>query len=438
MMNSMSANLPDVQKPLYEQIADKFEDANYLNHTRVEMGSPYCMRKPMYVVGKGSQIPDHLRKVGSIVITLLGTVTVIPAIYWTFKAAGEFICMPVSSRIFRSIFMATRDQAISPAKQPLEKVVATIKYLAKAILVTAIAYALGHVYLGLIGVGIYTILKHAMAKAIASVIRTTYTNNIDKGPKHLRMSVMVDGDRIDTFIVMGNKKIEPGQRWILATNGNGVPAETVVTDVIGKKKTMLTQLQSDLGANVITFNYGGCLGSEGNISAQKAAKIYQAMKAMLEDQKGLAAKEIIFYGHSIGGAIQAKGLKGCDFKKEIKYVCVKDRTFSNTEDQLERMFPSPLNKGLKFLIKYLGWNINVKEQCDELYAKKISQVIINNHWDPVIQDPLRSRFLSETLDKNLFYMQETQSYGGNNNPHMDAPIENEKCAIIDQVKGFLA
>jgi hypothetical protein len=430
------------RQPLYQQIAHKFEDQSYIKNTRKEMGSPDCLQKPMYVVGKDSKNLPILRKMGSIALTILGTVTVIPAIYWTIKAVGEIFFLPVSSRIVRALF-GSRDAAISPPKRPLQKVIEVIKAIAKVALAGAVIIVLGKVSLELgittlVGMGIYYIAKHFITKRVAGEIKKNYADHIATGPKHMRMSVMVDGERIDTYVVMGRDKIESGQRWILATNGNGVPAEYVVSDLIGKNKSMLSDLQKKLKANVITYNYGGCLGSEGSVSTEKAAKIYQAMKTLLEDQQGLAAKEIIFYGHSLGGAFQAKGLKGSELKKNIKYVCVKDRTFSNTQDQLQTMFPKYLTKPAKSLARHLGFNIDVKEQCDELFLKKIPQVIVNNYYDPVIGAPLISKYDSEENNEKLIFTQKTYYYGTpQDDPHMDGPTSDEKNRLINHIEDVL-
>ncbi len=440
-MNLTNTINPCGRQPLYQRVAGKLEDQNYIENTRREMGSPYCLQEPMYVVGEESQIPPILRKVGSLVLTVFGAVTIIPAIYWVIKAAGEFVCLPVSSSILRELFAPARDMAISPPKRLLEQVIEVIKTIAKIALVGAVIISLGKISLGLgitalVGTGIYYIAKYFISASIAEVIKTDYTDCIERGPKHMRMSVMVDGERIDTYVVMGKDKIEAGQRWILATNGNGIPAESVVADLIGKSEWMLSSLQKKLKANVITYNYGGCLGSEGTVGVEKAAKIYQAMKTMLEDQQGLAAEAIVLYGHSAGGLFQANGLKDAEFKEGIRYVCVKDRTFSNTQDQLQAMFPGYLNRPLKSMVEYLGWNINLKEECDALILKGIPQVIVNNCYDYVIKAPLISKFTPQGCKEKLLFTQQTYYYG--DNPHVTGPTDYETNSIVKHIEDALA
>lgn len=429
---------------LYQQINDKFADPHYFENTRREVGRPDCLETPMYVVGEGSKIPPILRKVGSVALTIFGIITVVPAIYWSVKAFGEWTCLPVSSRILRSIFRSARDLAVSP-KRTLPTVNEAIKTIVKMALIGAAVAALGTVSLELglsvlAGIVIYYIAKHLITRYVARTIKKEYADHIETGPKHLRMSVMVDGERIDTYVIMSHDKIEPGQRWILATNGNGVPAETIVSDCIGKKSSMLSSLKTKLQANVVTYNYGGCLGSEGAVSADKAAKVFQAMKAMLEDPEGLAAKEIVFYGHSIGGAMQANGLRGYGFEKKIRYVCVKDRTFSNTDDQLRGMFPNCVGKVLRSLIRYIGWSIDVKGQCEELYEKKIPQVIINNRYDNVINRDSLSKCWNLGTKESLVGAVLTRyqpTDPDKESAHMDGPTDTEKDEINGYVEKFL-
>lgn len=415
--------------PLYQQISDKFEDPNYEAITRKEMGSPDCLKRPMYVVGKESKVPAVFRKTASKALTIIGIITVLPAIYWTMKSIVEFVLLPVSSRILRAVMRTAREKAIIP-KGKLHSVIEVIKVIAKIALITAAVvaagYALGLGLGGLIGIGvatfavagIYEIFKAIIIRQTAAVIKFFYADHIATGPKHMRMSVMVDGERIDTYVVMHGDKIEASQRWILATNGNAFLAEIAVGDLVKyKNKTeqetkeldstketnektveeaaeqpddplMLTKLAKGLRANVVTFNYSGCVGSEGQVTAAKTARVFQAMKKMLEDQDGLAAGQIVFYGHSIGGAMQAKGLEGLtpdDFNPNIRYVCVKDRTFANSDRQIGAMFPGKFGKFLRSAVKRFGWNLNVQAQCEELYANKIPQVNLNHRVDLVIR-----------------------------------------------------
>ncbi|WP_284452673.1 hypothetical protein [Parachlamydia acanthamoebae] len=98
------------------------------------------------------------------------------------------------------------------------------------------------------------------------------------------------------------------------------------------------------------------------------AKAYRAMLNFLEDQKiGIGAKEIIGYGHSIGGGSQSDALKKHPLKKDIKYVFVKSRSFST----LYRTAIHVTYRPLAFLVKILGWNMNSSKVSEKLQAPEI-------------------------------------------------------------------
>jgi hypothetical protein len=88
----------------------------------------------------------------------------------------------------------------------------------------------------------------------------------------------------------------------------------------------------------------------------------------LEDQNnGIGAKEIIGYGHSIGSGVQSDALKTHELKKDIKYVFVKSRTFSDLSTVASTLASKPLG----FLVKMLGWNMDCVESSKNLQAPEI-------------------------------------------------------------------
>ncbi len=99
-------------------------------------------------------------------------------------------------------------------------------------------------------------------------------------------------------------------------------------------------------------------------------KAYQAMLNALEDQKnGMAAREIIPYGHSIGAAIQAEALSHHSFKKGIKYVVVKSRTF----DELVKIVFKFYGLLAGLTVQLLNWNIKLVNASKNL---KVPEIIL--------------------------------------------------------------
>ncbi|MBI3901060.1 MAG: hypothetical protein HY324_02790, partial [Chlamydiia bacterium] len=149
-------------------------------------------------------------------------------------------------------------------------------------------------------------------------------------------------------------------RWVLASNGNGEFYEDTVA-----YNDHFKRILTEIDGSAIVFNYPGVGASSGLPNRQAMTKAYRAMLSFLEDQdKGIGAREIIGYGHSIGGGIQGDALKVHALKENVKYVFVKSRTFST--------IASVLNfKPLECLVELLGWNIDPITSSKTLQAPEI-------------------------------------------------------------------
>jgi hypothetical protein len=181
--------------------------------------------------------------------------------------------------------------------------------------------------------------------------------------KYKRITVGVDGYEIDAMIIGKISTLNNG-RWVLASNGNGEFYEDKLASRLNFKEIL-----SGINGNAIVFNYPGVGASSGLPSRQAMAKAYLAMLNFLEDQEnGVGAKEIVGYGHSIGGGVQGDALKIHDLKKDtIKYVFVKSRTFSDLSSTVSTL----VSRALGLLVKILGWNMDSVESSKKLQAPEI-------------------------------------------------------------------
>lgn len=225
-------------------------------------------------------------------------------------------------------------------------------------------------------IGIYQLL-HALAGKVALLPASSpsligYPGNhandsrsnisLDGEWKYKRITVEVDGYKIDATIVGKASTLNNG-RWMLASNGNGEFYEDKLSYSHDFK-----QILSEVNGNAIVFNYPGVGASSGLPNRQAMAKAYRAMLNLLEDQKnGIGAKEIIGYGHSIGGGVQGDALKTHELKKDVKYVFVKSRTFSDLSTTASILTSKPVG----FLVKMLGWNMDSVESSKKLQAPEI-------------------------------------------------------------------
>jgi Chlamydia CHLPS protein (DUF818) len=223
-------------------------------------------------------------------------------------------------------------------------------------------------------VGIYKLL-HALAGKVALLPASSPSlikipkNHADESRssislegdwKYKRITVEVDGYKIDAMIVGQAATLNNG-RWVLASNGNGEFYED-------KLSGNLQHILGAVYANAIVFNYPGVGASSGLPGREAMTKAFRALLTFLEDKKnGIGAEEIIAYGHSIGGGVQGDALKAHELKKDVKYVFVKSRTFSNLSTEASLGFAKPFG----FLVKILGWNMDSVESSKKLKAPEI-------------------------------------------------------------------
>jgi hypothetical protein len=177
-----------------------------------------------------------------------------------------------------------------------------------------------------------------------------------------RISINVDGYTIDAAI-MGKADTFDNGRWVLASNGNCEFYEEKLRNNSFKK------ILSELNSNTIVFNYPGVGASSGMPNRAAMAKAYRAVLNLLEDQNnGIGAREIIAYGHSIGGGVQGDALVSHDLKENIKYCFVKSRTFSDLSTAALHITGSRI---LACLVRLLGWNMSSVESSQNLRAPEI-------------------------------------------------------------------
>jgi len=180
--------------------------------------------------------------------------------------------------------------------------------------------------------------------------------------KYKRINIDVNGYKIDAIIVGKDSTLGNG-RWVLPSLGNGEFCEDKLA--YGDD---FTQLLTEVNGNAVVFNYPGVGASSGLPNREAMAKAYRAILTFLEDKKkGVGAREIIGYGHSIGGGVQGDALKTHKLKKDIQYVFVKSRTFSTLKIEASVLTNSPLG----FLVKALGWNMDSVESSKELQVPEI-------------------------------------------------------------------
>ncbi len=194
-----------------------------------------------------------------------------------------------------------------------------------------------------------------------------------------RMTIRVDNDFID--VALAKCTDFSTKRWIIYTGGNGesmaatLPTRRHLFSLEESLKYNAKQLHEfsrewgeiqtqeflacdvmrladKLDSNVLFFDYPSIGKSRGQLSAEHIKRAYLGVLQYLEDEKsGPGAKEIIGYGRSLGGAIQAHALDGYTFKQGTRYAMVKDRTFGNLNETIRSLFGT----AIAHLASFIGY-----------------------------------------------------------------------------------
>lgn len=267
-------------------------------------------------------------------------------------------------------------------------------------------------------IALYNLIHALIGKAVVIASRPTAMGpeyagnyaldcreNLHPDWKYKRFTVQVDGTDIDAYIITKPNTVNNG-RWMLNSNGVGqfaeercfrdmiVPPDQPVQNEGEDKQNAeapqptyratyrelmgheFRQILTSLESNAIVFNYPNVGSSGGMPNRNTMVKAYKAMLTILEDQTiGLGAKEIIGYGHSIGGGVQGDALRTHELKNDIKYAFVKSRTFSNLSTAssclASHMAGRIAGYIAEFFIKCFGWNLDSVESSLKLNAPEI-------------------------------------------------------------------
>lgn len=208
-----------------------------------------------------------------------------------------------------------------------------------------------------------------------------------------RLAIEVDGFIIDAAI-MGTEATLGNGRWLMHTCGSDSSYESVMGQVDpANPQKDIKNLLKEIDANMISFNYSGIGASTGAPSASAMIKAYKACLRFLEDQdRGLAAKEIITHSRSLGGGVEGEVLKTHEFQDDIKYVCIKDKTFESVSKAAYYLFQNATGIFLSALIKIFGWDFS------PFPYRKLD---IANVKEIIIQSSIYADYVSITNRENL-------------------------------------
>ena len=187
----------------------------------------------------------------------------------------------------------------------------------------------------------------------------------------------VDGLLLDIQLLTNPQHLT--NRWMLYSGGNAeciemhLPQNKVTT----RCSTVLDNAQS-LRCQVALFNYPGVGKSAGQLNRPSMVRSYRAVLRYLESRLNeLEGAQIIGYGWSMGGAVQAEAFDDYKLNSSIGYALVKDRTFSQLAPVAHDLV-GPLSS---WLLQLVGWNF-----CSDakVMKSKLPEFILQTTEDEII------------------------------------------------------
>lgn len=242
------------------------------------------------------------------------------------------------------------------------KIIRIAKLLFSIIIFPIAVYNLSHALAGKILIPISSPsllpknLRDDLKKCVKMLADPTLANT-NTELQFKRFTVKIDGYRVDGCLISNSSA--KNRRWVLRSNGNAEAYESTLAP-----PSSFIEFLKALEANGIVFNPPGVVNSSGFPNKNITVKAYQTILRLLENE--LAAEEIIGDSFSFGGGIQGEALRSHHLQEHIKYVFIKDRTFSSLSQAA-----SSIHRFLGYLVKLVGWNMDVTASSKKLQATEI-------------------------------------------------------------------
>ncbi len=178
---------------------------------------------------------------------------------------------------------------------------------------------------------------------------------------------------------------------------------------LGNAYTYKTQFNNhfydkrNLNRQIRVFNYPDVSASENDLINAGIAQVYQLAAENKWDYQQVA-RNIQFYGHSLGGAVALQVAKFFKEKHNINIPVFVDRSFSSLEHVVaayaQRFAAIPIvyaKKLTPLILKAAGWKLNSIEACNTLEPETISAI---NITQPAEQKPSKWERLKRFFGKN--------------------------------------
>ncbi len=200
------------------------------------------------------------------------------------------------------------------------------------------------------------------------VCRQKITKDLrEKGYIVRHVTLKKNGIVYSGILVCHESTLENGQ-WVLQATGNGEPVEHSIVD--------FAKTYHGFKLNTLVVN-GPSVGRSQGQATPKTMGDAQRM-GLLFLETALKAKYIVIAGRSLGGAAIGEAILQHSFKKEIRYLVVRQMTFDRVSNVSAKLIGSIFSKRLEGVIKkIIQWSgcemdsIRVSKRLSSLGIKEV-------------------------------------------------------------------
>lgn len=172
-----------------------------------------------------------------------------------------------------------------------------------------------------------------------------------------QIAIKIDGYKSFGTIMGTVNALRARNRWCLISNPNIANRSILSTFALDSLKTLLY----DHSVNLIFYDYLGSGESEDILNPQQMIKTHLCWLQFIESIEEV--NELIQFGFSIGGGVQAEAFLQHERREHISYLLIKDRTFS----RLDKVVGGIANP----LMKAFDWSFS---PADAAIASEVEQI----------------------------------------------------------------
>lgn len=258
---------------------------------------------------------------------------------------------------------------------------------------------------------------HSIEKSQAIALK-----RLEEGWKVEEIALEVEGRSLDVRLLTHSGHLP--NRWMLYSGGNAECMDIHLSAQFQQFSAVLQNAQT-LRTQIALFNYPGVGRSEGQLNRQSMVRSTQAVLRFLENRMaGSPWAQLIGYGWSMGGAVQAEAFQHHKKHPDIRYALIKDRTFSQLSPVVEQLL-GPL---CAWLLKLSGWNFST---VDKVLKSEFPECILQSRDDEIISD-------SSSLAKALESRSDSTSWKGHviwaRGRHFGPPTPRQRDDLVNWVE----